>query len=149
MLSKGVHFPPRQGPSSEGIRYGLGGSLVRRGSRAPLCPQVTKTDVVEAATHTKPPAIVLRGIVADDLVAAVPLPPPPGFDCSIPLEPWATVSEGPSQASSTRARQGFEGVSGPSVICHSCTGHTPEALRAVWCNEVGPPSPHLPGLQGG
>ena len=90
VLSKGVHLPPRQGPSSEGIRYGLGGSLVCRGLRAPLRPQVAEPDVVKAASHTKPPAVVLRGIVADDLVAAVPLPPPPGLDCSIPFEPWAT-----------------------------------------------------------
>ena len=102
VLSKGVHLSPRQGPSSEGIRYGLGNSLVCRGPRAPLRPQVAKTDVVKATSHTKPPAVVLRGIVADDMMAALPLPLPPGFDCSIPFEPWATGLEGPSQASPTK-----------------------------------------------
>ena len=149
MLSQGVHLSPRQGPSSQGIRYGLGGSLVCRGPRAPLRPQIAEPDVVKAAPHTKPLAVVLRGIVADDLVAALPLAPPPGFNCSIPFDPSATGLEGPSQASPTRTWEGLEGVPGPFVIGHPSTGHTLEALRAVRGNEVGPPSPQLSGLRGG
>ena len=89
VLREGVHLPPRQGPSSQGIRFGLSGGLVCRGCRAPLNPQVAKLDVVGATSHTKPLAIVLRGIVPDDLVAALTLPLPPGLDRPIPFEPRA------------------------------------------------------------
>ena len=139
VLSKGVRLPPRQGPSSQGIRNGLGGSPVCRGSCAPLRrSQVAEPDVVEAASHTKPPAIVLRGIVPDDLVAALPLQPPPGLDRPIPFESRASGLEGPSQASPARTWEGLEGVPGPPVVGHPGTSHTHEALRAVRGNEVGP-----------
>ena len=146
VFREGVHLPPRQGHSSQGIRYGLGGSLVCRGRRAPLRSQVAEPDVVEAASHTKPPAIVLRGIVPDDLVAALPLPLPPGLDCLIPFESRAAGLEGPSQASPSRTWEGLEGVPGLPVVGHLSTSHTLQALRAVRGNEVGPPSPQLSAL---
>ena len=112
VLSKSVHLPPRQGTSSEGVRDGLGCSLVCRGLRAPPLPQVAVPDVVKAAPHAEPPAVVLGGTVADDLVSAVSLAPPPGLNCLVPFEPRAAGPEGPSQAGPTRARQGLEGVFG-------------------------------------
>ena len=149
VLSKGMHFPPRQGPSGQRISNGLGGSPVCRDRCAPLCSQVAEPDVVEAASHTEPPAVVLRGIVPDGLVAALPLPPPPGLERSIPFESRAPGLEGPSQASPTRAWEGPKGVSGLPVVGHPSTSHTLEALRAARGDEVGPPSPQLSGLQGG
>ena len=145
VLREGVHLPPRQGPSSQGIRYGLGGGLVCRGCRAPLRPQVAEPDVVEATSHTKPPAIMLRGIVPDDLVTALTLPPPPGLDRPIPFEPRAAGLQGPSKARPPGTWEGPEGVSGPLMVGYPSTSNTSEALRAVRGNAVGPPSPQLSG----
>ena len=111
--SKGVHLPPRQGASGEGVRDSLGSSPVCRGLRASFPPQVAVPDVVKAASRAEPPAVVLGGIVADDLVSAVSLAPPPGFYRLVPFEPRSAGPEGSGQAGPTRTRQGPEGVPGP------------------------------------
>ena len=75
--------------------------------------EVTESYVVEATSHAKPPAIVLGGIVPDDMVAALPLAPPPGFIRPVPLKPWQPWPEwleGDSEAAPACTRQDLEGI---------------------------------------
>ena len=73
VLRERVHLPPRERTPSEGVRDRLGSRLCGRRPYTLLGAEVAEPHVMEAAAHAQPPAVVLGGIVPDDLVASFAL----------------------------------------------------------------------------
>ena len=75
-----------------------------------LSAKVAKTHVVEAAPHAEVPAIVLGGVVPDDLVATLPLELPPNLICPVPPDPRPVRLEWPRQTDPVGTLQAFQGI---------------------------------------
>lgn len=122
--------------------------MVGRHARALLSAEVAASYVVKAASHAEVPAIVLGGVVLDNLVAALSLGLPPNFSRPVPLGPRPVGSEWSRQTGPTGTGQALQGVPRPFVVCQSGAGDAPEPFRPMRCNQVVAPHPQLPVLQG-
>ena len=78
-----------------------------------------------------------------------PLAPPFGLVRPVRFEPGSAWPGGTPKATTARARKVLERVLGLLAVGHPGANDAPVTLRAMGGNEVGPPHPQLPGLQGG